>query len=717
MNVLYLVHDLADAAVEKRVRMLRDGGANVNIMGFRRQDEVVDDIAGQYAVDLGRTYNANFVQRITMVAGQALGMRQHLTLFEEADVVIARNLEMLALAVRGRDMCKRSPVIVYELLDIHRFLLGDSPQSKALRALEGRLCQDVSLVITSSPAFISDYIEKRSKINAPHMLLENKVYMRGAKPKIPTGPKVGSPWIIGWFGMLRCRKSFEVLAELARQSDGAIEVLLRGKPALDEIPDFHETVEKTPGMRYEGAYQNPHDLAQIYGSVHFTWAIDMYEEGLNSSWLLPNRLYEGGAYGSVPLALRDVETGRFLENLKLGVLLDQPLDESLKVFFDGLDSDQYEAHKEKVKEVKKTQWVFDKRACKALVKSLYELMVHEDDVEPVPDKPDKRKVLAVIPCLNEEEHIAAVVQRLVDTTGDLDIAIAVVDGGSDDKTVLIAEELAQQYKQVHLLHNSKKIQSAAINLAVEELGTDADVLIRLDAHAEYPDNYCQILLQEQREMDAASVVVPMDTVGKSWFQKAVATAQNSKLGNGGSAHRSVDGRGEWVDHGHHALMSVSAFRDVSGYDETFSHNEDAELDIRLGQAGHQIWLTGRTELTYYPRSEMLALARQYFNFGRGRAKTVFKHRIRPKLRQMLPLAVAPALCMLVFEPFFDVMSVPASLWMWACLLYGLVLGVKEGALYAAFSGVPAMIMHAAWSFGFWREVVSKLMDEGRWNEG
>ena len=73
--------------------------------------------------------------------------------------------------------------------------------------------------------------------------------------------------------------------------------------------------------------------------------------------------------------------------------------------------------------------------------------------------------------------------------------------------------------------------------------------------------------------------------------------------------------------------------------------------------------------------------------------------------------------MLVFEPFFDVMSVPASLWMWACLLYGLVLGVKEGALYAAFYGVPEMIMHAAWSFGFWREVVSKLMDEGRWNEG
>ena len=42
------------------------------------------------------------------------------------------------------------------------------------------------------------------------------------------------------------------------------------------------------------------------GDVHFTWAIDFYEAGANSDWLLPNRLYEGGAHGAVPIALAGV---------------------------------------------------------------------------------------------------------------------------------------------------------------------------------------------------------------------------------------------------------------------------------------------------------------------------------------------------------------------------------------------------------------------------
>ena len=64
-----------------------------------------------------------------------------------------------------------------------------------------------------------------------------------------------------------------------------------------------------------------------------------------------------------------------------------------------------------------------------------------------------------------------------------------------------------------------------------------------------------------------SVVVSMLTSGSGAVQKAVAAAQNSKLGTGGSKHRHLSA-GEWVDHGHHALMRISAFTAVGGYDET-----------------------------------------------------------------------------------------------------------------------------------------------------
>ncbi len=96
------------------------------------------------------------------------------------------------------------------------------------------------------------------------------------------------------------------------------------------------------------------------------------------------------------------------------------------------------------------------------------------------------------------------------------------------------------------------------------------------------------------------IVVAMATVGVGVFQKATALAQNSKLGNGGAKHRK-GAKGHWTDHGHHAAMRIEAFKQVGGYDESFTHNEDAELDCRLTAAGFRISMTGpRAHMVYFP---------------------------------------------------------------------------------------------------------------------
>ena len=221
-----------------------------------------------------------------------------------------------------------------------------------------------------------------------------------------------------------------------------------------------------------------------------------------------------------------------------------------------------------------------------------------------------QNILVVIPCLNEEENIERIVRQIAEDNQDLFFQISIVDGGSKDRTKEIATRLCNEYTNVSLLDNPKRLQSAAINLAVKTYGDEADTLIRIDAHADYPHNYCETLLDEANKTGADAVVVAMNTVGKSDFQIAVAAAQNSILGNGGSAHRNVSQKGKWVDHGHHALIRIAAFRSVGGYDESFSHNEDAELDMRLGKASYKIWLTGETMLTYYPRDNAIGLFRQ-----------------------------------------------------------------------------------------------------------
>lgn len=325
--------------------------------------------------------------------------------------------------------------------------------------------------------------------------------------------------------------------------------------------------------------------------------------------------------------------------------------------------------------------------------------------------------MAIIPCLNEEAHLEKIVQNLVRASQNLAMRIVIADGGSTDQTKNIALRLTQAHDNVHLLHNPQRIQSSGINLAVAEYDTDTDYIIRLDAHADYPDAYCQTLVNEAEAMQADAVVVAMHTCGKHRFQNIVAATQNSKLGNGGSAHRGTETTGKWVEHGHHALIRTPAFIAIGGYDETFVTNEDAELDLRLRHHGRKIWLTRKTILTYYPRATLRGLFRQYARYGYGRAQNVLKHHTMPKLRQMIPMAILPALLLSIATPLFWPAIIPIGIWAVFCLAYGAYLGIKaHDQLALALSGLIAMVMHLAWSYGFWQRMVRppvRTQDEKR----
>ncbi|HEY8614648.1 glycosyltransferase family 2 protein [Phenylobacterium sp.] len=320
-----------------------------------------------------------------------------------------------------------------------------------------------------------------------------------------------------------------------------------------------------------------------------------------------------------------------------------------------------------------------------------------------------RRALIVIPCLNEEAVIADVIQQVLNDDGLIDPLVLVADGGSSDRSREIVADIAARDPRVRLLANPGRLQSAGMNLAARVMGGERPWLVRVDAHADYPKNYASTLIEEARRTGADSVVVSMDTRGEGFFQRAVAVAQNSVLGTGGSAHR-LASHGQWVDHGHHALFSLEAYTAVGGYDESFSHNEDAELDLRLAEQGGRIWLTDKVRIGYYPRSTPKALAKQYFSYGRGRARTVLKHYTPLKIRQALPLAVAPAVATLALAPLSWAFAVPALVWMLAALSYGVLLGVKRRDRAAFLSGPAAMIMHLSWSAGFWAQLFTWRSD-------
>jgi succinoglycan biosynthesis protein ExoA len=305
----------------------------------------------------------------------------------------------------------------------------------------------------------------------------------------------------------------------------------------------------------------------------------------------------------------------------------------------------------------------------------------------------------IIPALNEERYIIPCLESLLADPPACLHQIIVVDGGSTDRTVELVHNMARRQPGISLLHNPKRLQAAAVNLAAHAAADEVGVLLRADAHCLYPPNFIHDCVAALVAKNAASVVVPLRTEGRRGLQRAIAAAQNSRLGNGGSAHR-IGVTDRYVDHGHHAAFDRTAFLRIGGYNETFSHNEDAEFDYRLTRAGGRIWMAP-CGVRYFPRSSLWRLARQYLRHGAGRARTIRLHRMRPRLRQLVPLAMLLAmLASLALTPFSPLFAAIPLSYLLAATLWGGIVAVRRQDPWLLAMGGACLVMHMAWAIGF-----------------
>jgi hypothetical protein len=342
VKLAYFVHDLTDPAVTRRIRMLRAAEVEVVVLGFRRAEAPPRSLEGCATVDLGQTYDARLGHRAKLTAITAAKAGRFRALLAGCDVIMARQLEMLAIAHAARVLCGLRARIVYEALDIHRLMLQDTVKGLAMREVEKALLRRSDLLVVSSPAFLDAYFKPiqgvGDDISIEALLVENKVLELTPAAAMRPSPRSGPPWRIGWMGALRCARSLDILSDLAARRPDLVEIVLHGRPAYAEMSDFDVRTSALPNLSYGGTYTAA-DLSRLYGETHFCWAIDFMEEGLNSSWLLPNRVYEASRFGAVPVALASVQTGRFLAEHAIGVRLEKP--EDLEGFLEALTPSDY----------------------------------------------------------------------------------------------------------------------------------------------------------------------------------------------------------------------------------------------------------------------------------------------------------------------------------------------------------------------------------------
>jgi succinoglycan biosynthesis protein ExoA len=254
-----------------------------------------------------------------------------------------------------------------------------------------------------------------------------------------------------------------------------------------------------------------------------------------------------------------------------------------------------------------------------------------------------------MPCLDEAGFIETCLKSVGAQTHPPDrTEILVADGGSRDGTREILARLAREDPRLRVIDNPDRIQAAGLNRLLAE--ARGDVFVRMDVHCEYAPDYVEKCIAVLERTGADNVGGSPRPRGESPFQKAVCAALTSPLGAGGAPQWNPANEG-FVHSVPFGAFRRDVLRAVGGFDPRAVTNEDAELNQRLIAAGRRVYLSPEIVFSYYPRASLVGLARQYFRYGQGRARTLVKHRGLLNPRPALPfLALVFALAVLLLFP-------------------------------------------------------------------
>lgn len=323
---------------------------------------------------------------------------------------------------------------------------------------------------------------------------------------------------------------------------------------------------------------------------------------------------------------------------------------------------------------------------------------------------NKPFVSIIIPCRNEEKFIGKCLDSIIAQDYPKDrLEILVVDGMSDDGTRAIVEGYTDRYSFVKLVNNPKKITPSALNIGIR--CAKGEIIVRMDAHAEYPQTYISTCIEYLDKMGADVVGGPVITKpgADTLIAKSIALATSHPFGVGNSKFRTSKQKG-YVDTVPFGAYRRDVFKKVGLFDERLVRNQDNELSSRIIDSGGKIYLTPELTAYYYNQSTISGLLKQALRTGMWNIVTI---KIKPaafRWRHFVPFLFVTALLALGFLAqlhsgtqfaFFALVGLYGSV----AGLSSIQIGIREGMKYTWILPVVFFLYHICYGFGTWAGIM------------
>lgn len=316
-------------------------------------------------------------------------------------------------------------------------------------------------------------------------------------------------------------------------------------------------------------------------------------------------------------------------------------------------------------------------------------------------------MLSVIcPVYNEAKYIDVCIQSiLLQDYPKEKLEVIFVDGMSDDGTRGIIGDYATKYPFIHLVNNVKRIVPIAMNIGIK--AARGDVIMRLDAHAQYPINYFSVLVKKLFELNADNVgaACRTDVLNRNSKTLAIKEVLSNRFGVGNSTFRLGVDKAVNVDTVPFGCWRREVFEKYGYYDERLIRNQDIELNKRIIRGGGLIFIVPDTYCTYLARETFKDLIKNNSSNGKWNILTVYytKQFRSLSVRHFVPLAfifslLLPAMLSVFYTPLGLVAIL--SLLIYVLCIFAICISLslnKELNFYYLFSSF--IVLHLSYGWG------------------